>query len=165
VALGVLVELRQRQGDYSGAVAFAEEAYNLVVDAYDPVHPEVQEAAGSLIECLIYKGDFFNAQRYAEQTYENLRDSKNGMNQEGEGVARGAHNLADVIFQNVNSADLIKAEGLAREALGIRDKFHCPYHFNVGRSCTLLAIILQRKMELGGNICIYVCLCIWTCNV
>jgi phage-related minor tail protein len=62
VALGVLVELRQRQGDYSGAVAFAEEAYNLVVDAYDPVHLDVQKATGWLIDCLIKKGDLFNAE-------------------------------------------------------------------------------------------------------
>jgi hypothetical protein len=34
--------LRRRQGDYSAAVIFAEEAYNLVVEAYDPVHPQVQ---------------------------------------------------------------------------------------------------------------------------
>jgi hypothetical protein len=41
-ALRTYVSLRQCQGDYSGAVLFAEEAYNLVVDAYDPVHPQVQ---------------------------------------------------------------------------------------------------------------------------
>jgi hypothetical protein len=37
-ALKIYCNLRQRQRDSSGAVAFAEEAYNLVVSAYDPVH-------------------------------------------------------------------------------------------------------------------------------
>lgn len=37
---------------------FAEEAYNLVVKPYDPVHREVQVAAGLLIDILITKGDF-----------------------------------------------------------------------------------------------------------
>jgi hypothetical protein len=52
-----------------GAVALAEEAYNLLVEAYDCVHPEVQEAAGILINCLIDNNDSFNAERYAEVTY------------------------------------------------------------------------------------------------
>jgi hypothetical protein len=53
-------------------VVLAEEAYNLLVEAYDCAHPEVQEAAGILISCLIEKGDSFNAERYAKVTYRNL---------------------------------------------------------------------------------------------
>jgi hypothetical protein len=34
--------LRQRQGDLPGALTFAEEGYNVVVEAYDPFHPQVQ---------------------------------------------------------------------------------------------------------------------------
>jgi tRNA A37 threonylcarbamoyladenosine dehydratase len=41
-AFRTYVTLRQKQGDLSGAVSFSEEAYNFVVDAYDPVHPQVQ---------------------------------------------------------------------------------------------------------------------------
>jgi hypothetical protein len=41
-ALQAYCNLRQVQGDLSGAVEFAEECYNLVVEAYDPVHPQVQ---------------------------------------------------------------------------------------------------------------------------
>jgi hypothetical protein len=67
------------------------------VDAYDPVHPQVQQAAEMLINCLIQEGDLFNAERFAQQTYENLRDRKNGMDQEGEEVALGSCNLANVI--------------------------------------------------------------------
>jgi hypothetical protein len=75
-------------------VTFAEECNNLVVEAYDPVH----EAAGVLINILISKGDLFDAERYAQVTYGNLRDKKNGIDQESEAVATGAFNLANVIF-------------------------------------------------------------------
>jgi hypothetical protein len=68
-------------------VTFAAEAYNLVVDTSDPVHPQVQEAAGYLINSLILIVDLSNAERFAEQTYANHRDIKNGMDQEGKQVA------------------------------------------------------------------------------
>jgi hypothetical protein len=41
-ALTNFVELRERQEDHSGALIFAEEMYNLVVEVYDPVHIQVQ---------------------------------------------------------------------------------------------------------------------------
>jgi hypothetical protein len=41
-ALSMNSSFRQNQGRYSEAVSFAEEGYNLVVIAYDPVHPQVQ---------------------------------------------------------------------------------------------------------------------------
>ena len=97
VALRNYCALRQKQRDYSGAVLFAKEAYNLVVEAYDSVHFQVQEAAVILIEILIEKGDLFDAERYAQVTYGNLRDKKNGIDQESELVAEGAFNLANVI--------------------------------------------------------------------
>jgi hypothetical protein len=139
-ALGTCVDVRQRQGDHSGAVTFAEEAYNVVVDAYDPVHRQVQQAAGMLISCLIHNGDLSNAERFAQQTYENLRDRKNGIDQEGEEVAHGSYNLADVIYRQ--EGDLLKAEKLARGALLIREKL---YSGNEGASCDLLARILQSQ--------------------
>jgi flagellar hook assembly protein FlgD len=92
-------------------VGFAEKAYNLVVEAYDPV----QKAAGVLIEVLITKGDLFETERYDQVTYGNLRDKKNGIDQESEVVAEGAYNLVSVIYQQ--KGDLIKAEELARESL------------------------------------------------
>eukprot|EP00596_Hydrurales_sp_CCMP1899_P004405 CAMPEP_0119037346 /NCGR_PEP_ID=MMETSP1177-20130426/5672_1 /TAXON_ID=2985 /ORGANISM="Ochromonas sp, Strain CCMP1899" /LENGTH=246 /DNA_ID=CAMNT_0006998515 /DNA_START=224 /DNA_END=960 /DNA_ORIENTATION=+ len=60
IALKAYFSLREHQGNYSDAVNFAEEAYNLVVSAYDPVHPQVQEAAGFLIHILISKGDLYD---------------------------------------------------------------------------------------------------------
>jgi hypothetical protein len=40
-ALKTRCSLRERRGNYSDALSFAEECYNLVVEAYDPVHPQV----------------------------------------------------------------------------------------------------------------------------
>jgi hypothetical protein len=111
-ALSTYCSLREGQDNYSDAVTFAEECYNLVVEAYDPAHPQVQEAAGLLISILISKGDLFDAERYAQVTYGNLRDKKNGIDQESEAVATGAYNLADVIYQQ--DGDLIKAEEFVR---------------------------------------------------
>jgi hypothetical protein len=84
----------------------------------------VQQAAGMLIECLIHQGDFFNAERFADQTYQNLRDIKNGMDQEGEEVANGAYNLANVNVMYRPDGDLTKAEKLARLSLCIRTRLH-----------------------------------------
>jgi ATP/maltotriose-dependent transcriptional regulator MalT len=149
-ALGIHIKLRQRQDDIFGAMIFAEEAYNLVVDAYDPVHPQVQEAAGWLIDCLMHKGDLSNAERFEEQTYANLKDIKNGMDQEGEQVAPGAYNLANALFKQ-EDGDLIKAEGLAREAIRIRDKLYGTHGFRLGSSCQLLARILQTQGKFGDE--------------
>jgi hypothetical protein len=146
--LHTYIDLRQCQGDFSGAVSFAEEAYNLVVDAYDPVHPEVQEAAGWLINSLIQLGDFSNAERFAEQTYTNLRDIKNGINQESEIVADGAYNLADVISRQ-DDGDLIKAEGLVRKVIRIRDQLYDAHFSGVGASYLLFAKVLQKQENSG----------------
>jgi hypothetical protein len=83
-ALQSYCQLRVRELNYSSAVIFAEEGYNLVVEAYDCVHPQVQEAAGLLIDVLIKKGDLFDAERYVQVTYGNLRDKKNGIDQDSE---------------------------------------------------------------------------------
>jgi hypothetical protein len=141
-ALCAYVGLRQHQGDFPGEVSFAEEAYNVCVEAYDPVHPQVQEAAGMLVSSLIKQGDLFNAERFADQTYANLRDIKNGMNQKGEEVAEGAYNLADVLLRQ-DDGDLIKAEKLARESLLIRTRLYGSNYQSVGRSCMLLSRILM----------------------
>jgi hypothetical protein len=58
------------------------------------------------------KGDLFDAERYVQVTYGNLRDKKNGTDQESEVVALGAYNLASLIEQL--DGGLIKAEELAR---------------------------------------------------
>jgi hypothetical protein len=135
--------LRDLQRDYSGALIFAEEAYNLVQEAYDCVHSQVQEAAGVLIDVLIVKGDLYDAERYAQVTYGNLRDKKNGIDQNSEVVAQGAHNLANVIYER--KGDLIKAEELARESLRIRTLIYGTEPHEVGNCCDLLARILEAQ--------------------
>jgi tetratricopeptide (TPR) repeat protein len=148
-ALRTYCSLRQYQCNLLEALTFAEECYNLVVEAYDPVHPQVQEAAGILIHILIVKGDLFDAERYAQVTYGNLRDKKNGMDQESEVVARGAYNLADVIFRQ--NGDLIIAEELARESLRIRSLINDSNYHSVGCSCNLLATVLNIQGKLGDE--------------
>jgi hypothetical protein len=71
------------------------------VEAYDCVHPQVQEAAGMLINILISKGVYYDAERYAQVTYGNLRDKKNEIDQGSKAVAMGAHKLADIIFRQI----------------------------------------------------------------
>jgi hypothetical protein len=60
------------QGNNDDAIAFAEKAYNCAAITYNPVHPDVQEAAGTFIDCLIHKGDLSNAELYAQVTLDNL---------------------------------------------------------------------------------------------
>jgi tetratricopeptide (TPR) repeat protein len=142
-------DLREKQDNKSGAIHFAEDAYNLVVEAYDCVHPQVQEAAGVLIHGLIAKGDYYDAERYAQVTYSNLRDKKNGIDQDDDEIATSAYNLAYVLYcQKVN---LAKAEEYAREALNIRTKIHGSNDNCVGRSCDLLAEILRDEGKLGDE--------------
>jgi hypothetical protein len=148
-ALEAYCTLRQLQGDNSGGLIFAEEAYNLVVEAYDPVHPQVQEAAGIMINILIKQGDLFDAERYAQVTYGNLRDKKNGIDQGSEVVAVGAYNLANVIYRQ--KGDLIKAEVLARESLRIRTLIYGSDYYGVAVSCDLLAGILMTQGKLGDE--------------
>jgi tetratricopeptide (TPR) repeat protein len=150
-ALRTYVNLRQHQGDLSGAVSFAEEAYNLVVEAYDPVHPQVQNAASTLIYGLILQGDLENAERFAEQTYNNLRDHKNGMDQEGDEMAIGAFNFANVIWQQ--DGDIIKAEKIARESFRIICQLCGTDDCNgkMGRHGLLLARILQKQGKFGDE--------------
>lgn len=99
-----------------------------------------------LINVLVCKGDFVNAERFAEMTLSNLKDRKNGMDQEGEESAIGSYNLANVIYQQ--NGDLIKAEKLARDSLRIRYQLHGDNHWTC-ESCFLLANILTLQNKVG----------------
>jgi gamma-glutamylcyclotransferase (GGCT)/AIG2-like uncharacterized protein YtfP len=114
-ALKVYGSLRVKQDKHDDAVAFAEEAYNCAAIAYNPVHLEVQRAAGILIDCLSRKGDLYNAERFAQATLDSLKDPANKVDQQSEEVARGYFDLANVIDEE----DCVKAEMLARESLHI----------------------------------------------
>jgi tetratricopeptide (TPR) repeat protein len=146
-ALGVYVNLRGTQGKFADAVIYAEEAYNLVAVAYNPVHPKVQKAAGRLIESLIHKGDLFNAERFAQATLDSLKDPGNGLGQESEEVADGYYLLAKVI--NQQEGDFVRAEMLVRESLRINSQLFCHDNESIGASVDLLASILRSQGKLG----------------
>jgi hypothetical protein len=149
LALKTYCSIWVMQKNYSSAIPFAEEAYNLVVMAYDCVHPQVQEAAGILIDILISKGDLYDAERYGQLIYGNLRDKKNRRGQESEEVAKGAYNLAKMIYRQ--KGDLVKAEELARESFGIRTKIYGSDDQIVSLSCDLLADILGAQGKFGDE--------------
>jgi tetratricopeptide (TPR) repeat protein len=148
-ALRRLYQIRRDQGNDLEALTYAEEMYNCVAIIYNPVHPEVQEAASTLIECLIFRGDFDHAETFAEMTLDSLKDPANGLDQQSEAVAKGYYNLANVI--NQQSGDREKAEVLIRESLRIRTRLYCDDHFCVGMSADLLADILQAQGKLGSE--------------
>jgi tetratricopeptide (TPR) repeat protein len=137
------------QGNYDEALVFAEEAYNCVAIAYNPVHPKVQDAASTLIECLVYKGDFDHAETFAQMTLDSLKDPGNGLNQQSEAVANGYYDLGSVIIQK--KGDYVKAEKLVRESLRIRSRLYDAHHQYLGISIGLLASILQAQGNLGSE--------------
>jgi hypothetical protein len=102
-----------------------------------------------LIEILILKGDLYDAVRYAQVTYGNLRDKKNGIDQEIEEVAIGAFYLANVIYKQ--EGDLIKAEELAIESLRIRTLVYGNNHIDIDMCCDLLAGILWSRGKFGDE--------------
>jgi tetratricopeptide (TPR) repeat protein len=141
--------LRRFQNDYKNAVAFAEDAYNCVAEAYNPVHPKVQTAAATLIECLIHKGDWYDAERYSLVTLDSLRDPANNIDQNSDEVARGYYNLAKVM--NRLAVDLNKAEKLARESYRIWLQIYGNNHHHLGVSSLLLGTILSSQGNIGDE--------------
>jgi tetratricopeptide (TPR) repeat protein len=148
-ALRRFYEFHSLQGNYDEALTFAEEAYDCVAIAYNPVHPEVQEAASMLIECLIFKGDLDRAEIFAQMTLDSLKDPGNGLDQQSEAVAKGYHDLGNVIIQQ--DGDYVKAEMLARESLRIRSHLYDAHHQFVGMSTSLLAQVLLGQGNLGSE--------------
>jgi hypothetical protein len=141
--------LQKFRGNYIEALQLAEEAYNIVAIAYNPVHPSVQEAASTLIECLLHKGDLTNAEAYAQVTLDSLKDPMNGVCQESMEVARGHYDLANVIIRI--KGDIAKAELLAREALRINSLVYGIDHHHLGCNLNLLARILMQQGKLGDE--------------
>jgi tetratricopeptide (TPR) repeat protein len=148
-ALIAIHDIEAYQGNFIDALPFAEEAYNLVAIAYNPVHSKVQDVAGTLIECLMHNGDLYNAERFAEATLDSLKDPANGLDQESEEVAKGYYNLASVIIKQ--EGDLVKAEMLARESIRIRTRLYGNDHINVGINYNLLGHILMSQDNYGDE--------------
>jgi hypothetical protein len=144
-------DVRTALENHVGAVILAEEAYDIVAIAYNPVHPKVQEAAAKLIECLTFKGDLDKAELFAQMTLDSLKDRANKVDQEGEEVAEGHFNLGRVLSLQLNG-DLVKAEMLARESLRIRARLYCSNHLYVGFSMGLLGGVLRRQGNVGDEV-------------
>jgi hypothetical protein len=72
------------------------------------------------------------------------------MDQQGEEVAKGAGNLANVILRQ-DDGDLIKAEKLAREFLRIRTRLYGSKDHRLGPSWILLGRILMNQGKLGDE--------------
>jgi hypothetical protein len=147
-------DLRKKQFNFVDAATFAEEAYNCVAIAYNPVHPAVQKAAGNLIECLIHKGDFYDAERFAQVTLDSLKDPANGVDQDSEEVAKGYYALGNAIMGNAilnQNGDLTKAERLGRESYRIYVQLYGNDHCLVGISANLLAGTLKLQGKLGDE--------------
>jgi hypothetical protein len=136
------------EGKFTDALIFAEEAYNCVAVAYNPLHPKVQNAASTLIECLTLKGNLGNAELFAQMTLDSLKNPKNGLDQHSEAVARGYYDLAHVNTEQ--RGDLVKAEKLIRESLRIRVLIDGNNVLS-GNSITLLASIVMSQGKLGSE--------------
>jgi tetratricopeptide (TPR) repeat protein len=150
-ALYAFHRLKLQQSNFADAFKFAEEAYNYVAIAYNPVHPEVQKAAVSLIECLTHKGDFDQAETFAQMTLDSLTDPANGLDQNSDEVSIGYYQLGKLI--HAQNGDLVKAERLARESLRIQ---YLIYGSNtpgvhVGNCMGLLANVLTSQGKRGSE--------------
>jgi tetratricopeptide (TPR) repeat protein len=147
-ALTKLHDLRLIQENFEDALCFAEEAYDIVAIAYNPVHSRVQEAASTLIKCLLAKGDLDKAKVYASMTLDSLKDPANGMDQESETVAGGRDNLARVFLKEDNHA---KAEMLVRESLRIRTLLYDVNHPILGKNIGLLGSIFLSQKRINSE--------------
>jgi tetratricopeptide (TPR) repeat protein len=147
-ALGICSATKSNQCKYEEAASFAEECYNVAAIAFNPVHPDVQEAASKLIEALINTGNQSDAERYAEMTLDSLRNRSNGVNQESEEVAVGYYDLARTILERPDG-DLDRIEQLAREAYRIR--VNLKNDMDIGISGNLLANCLKAQGKLGDE--------------
>jgi tetratricopeptide (TPR) repeat protein len=145
--LQVCCELQRNQGNHTKALAFAEEWYDCVAVAYNPVHPDVQKAASSLIICLLCEGFTEKAETFAEFTLASLKDPKNGLDQQSEELAQGYIDLAYAIHER--KGDLVKAERLLREACRIVSQIYGNFHINTTNPSDILAKVLQSQGKLG----------------
>ena len=148
--------LLERQSNYSQAIAYFEDAYICVSEAFGPVHPRVQEAAGYLTDSLLQSKDFSRAEAYARINYESLIDPHSGISPESFEVARGAQQLAQICYmtpQNLGIASVSFAEGefLARKALRVFEAVFDPFHINVGSSLNDLAKVLHESGNIGDE--------------
>jgi hypothetical protein len=152
-ALYVFYGILGKQGKYADALLNAEEAYNISAITYNPVHPKVQEAASKLIEVLVHMVDLEKAETFAQLTLDSLKDTKNGLDQQSEAVAKGYYDLGNVLFKQ--KRNFVKAEMLVRESLRIRVFLFNDDDFSVGSTTGLLGGILVAQLKIGKDYIIF----------
>lgn len=155
-ALRTFGYLHERQSNYVKAISYFEDAYICVSEAYGPVHPRVQEAAGYLTDSLLQSKSYARAEGYARINYESLIDPSSGISPDSFEVARGAQQLAQICYSTPSNLGIITVgceEGmlLARKALLIIERVFPPDHINVGSSINDLARVLLKSGCLGDE--------------
>ena len=148
--------LHERQSNYVKAISYFEDAYICVSEAYGPVHPRVQEAAGYLTDSLLQSKSYARAEGYARINYESLIDPSSGISPDSFEVARGAQQLAQICYSTPSNLGIVTVgyeEGvlLARKALLIIERVFPPDHINVGSSINDLARVLLKSGCLGDE--------------
>lgn len=155
-ALRTFGYLEERQSNYVDAIRYFEDAYICVSEAYGPVHPRVQEAAGYLTDSLLQSKNYVQAEAYARINYESLVDTRNGINPDSFDVARGAQQLVHICYSTPPNQCLVTVsfeEGkfLARKALRIVEAVFDADHINIGSSLNDLAKVLHESGDLGAE--------------
>ena len=146
--------LQDRQSKYDDAIFYFEKAYICVSEAYGPVHPRVQEAAGYLTDSLLQSKNYSRAEGYARINYESLVDPLNGIDPDCFDVARGAQQLVHICCLTpqdpcLETVSFEEGEFLARKALRIVQTVFDPDHINIGSSLDDLGKVLFLSGNLG----------------
>lgn len=136
-----------------GAYDYFVEAYLLASEAYDPVHPQVQDVSAYLIGSLIKLGDFIEAERFARINYESLTCANSDTNPVGREVMKGASMLVKICYvtaQQTNKplVSLEEGEQLARKAMQIAMKTDGVDGYDSGIYQFDLYLILKEKERL-----------------
>jgi hypothetical protein len=71
-SLDLLGDIFYTIGKFIKAKAVMEEAYDYLNEIYDPEHPLVLEAGGTLVQVLGRTGDHYDAERLARICYDSL---------------------------------------------------------------------------------------------
>ena len=139
-----------------GAYEYFEEAYLLASEAYDPVHPQVQDVSAYLIGCLIKLGDFSEAERFARISYESLTCANSGADPNGREVMKGASMLVKICYltaQQTNNplVGLEEGEKLSRKVMQIAMQTDGVDGYDSGIYQYDLYLVLKEKDRLQFN--------------
>ena len=139
-----------------GAYEYFEEAYLLASEAYDPVHPQVQDVSAYLIGCLIKLGDFIEAERFARINYESLTCANSGADPNGREVMKGASMLVKICYLTAQQTNkplvgLEEGEKLSRKVMQIAMETDGVDGYDSGIYQYDLYLVLKEKDRLRFN--------------